>query len=82
MLLSLFQLSDLVINQGSTMDPSSTIRLKYLMLAYGLMLLVLVAFFFIQDFQNLVIVMFLFCLNVSIAFTLCEKVVEQLPVHK
>ena len=78
-LLSLFQISDLVINQHKNIPPPSLIRLKYLILAYALLLIMMAAFFFFEDFQTNVIVVFLFCLNVSVAFTLCQQVVAHLP---
>lgn len=79
MLLSLFQISDLVINKQEDIPVHSLIRLKYLILAYALLLIMMAAFFFFEDFQTNVIVVFLFCLNVSIAFTLCQQVVGHIP---
>ena len=81
-LLSLFQLTDLVLNDGKNMQQASYIRLKYLIFSYGLMLMMLAAFFFIETFQNLILVLFLFCLNVTVAFTICEEVVSHLPTHQ
>ena len=46
-LLSLFQLTDLVLHDHSTIPPANLIRLKYLILSYGMMLMMLAAFFFI-----------------------------------
>ena len=80
-LLSLFQISDLVVNKQNDIALPSLIRLKYLILSYALLLIMLAAFFFFEDFQTNVIVVFLFCLNVSIAFTLCQQVVDRLPPH-
>ena len=78
-LLSLFQLTDLVVNDSANMQAGALIRLKYLIMAYAMTLMMLAAFFFIEDFQNLILVLFLFFLNVTIAFSICELVVTKLP---
>ena len=78
-LLSLFQLTDLVVNDSANMQTGALIRLKYLIMAYAMTLMMLAAFFFIEDFQNLILVLFLFFLNVTIAFSICELVVTKLP---
>ena len=78
-LLSLFQLTDLVVNDSANMQTGALIRLKYLIMAYAMTLMMLAAFFFIEDFQNLILVLFLFFLNVTIAFSICYLVVTKLP---
>ena len=78
-LLSLFQLTDLVVNDSANMQTGALIRLKYLIMAYAMTLMMLAAFFFIEDFQNLILVLFLFFLNVTIAFSICQLVVTKLP---
>ena len=80
-LLSLFQLTDLVVNDAANMQAGSLLRLKYLIISYAMMLVMLAAFF-IEDFQNHILVLFLFFLNVTIAFSICELAVQKLPSHQ
>ena len=80
-LLSLFQLTDLVVNDAANMQAASLVRLKYLIISYAMMLMMLAAFFFIEDFRNLILALFLFFLNVTVAFSICELVCSRMPSH-
>ena len=69
--LSLVQLTDLVISDSQGMSAASYVRLKYLIVAYGMVLIMLAALFFVDGFQMTMLILFLFCANVTVAFTLC-----------
>lgn len=78
-MLSVFQLTDLVLYHTKSLQVGSLIQLKYLMLAHVFLIMMLIALFFFQDFHINILIAFLFCFVTSVTFTICEEALDALP---
>lgn len=78
-MLSVFQLTDLVLYHAKSLQEGSLIQLKYLMLAHVFLIMMLIALFFFQDFHINILIAFLYCFVTSVTFTICEEALDALP---